>query len=1304
MAPEACWHTCPKKKGYSREKKEQLIIDYENNAGPTSGYASLVELRQDLKYLYLRLTSSTRPISSKQLDDILDLLTTDTNACKDGFHIRVSSARQLINPNNSIDALLSTWRQNLVDQVIDRFILERRSHLSRPIQIHIKNQAYEVARRNGFGVPALNPSDPHAKDYKLTLLPLISDLFEHEYTAHRMIEVLSASILEHLSTTQQIGSRTFFGYAGEYKEGIIGEEPVRWNDYLFTLLFPYLPSQIELVLKMSTEDTNEFGDGNVIDINWPIVHNAMLTKLIREKYFTLDSTECNALLWVLNEEFSDCSDLSSLFKKDGFINTPNELCIILKGVNPKRQDKWLPLINAYISYNEDNYSNVHRGLYCQQLAEILICCHNNPFLSDIKSNLFELLERLLTELDISIFLADQTNATSLFNQLNKIYTNTVCPLYYRLDTAGNTLLMACLAHDMADCATMIIAGMSHHDLNQQLLARNHNNDTPLILASGSEKSTALVLKVMQQLPQDEQKSLLTWRNKENHDAWYYAAGEAKLPLLNAYLDLTGVLPSIQETAHNNPSDLIGILPVLLNKEEDITHWIRHSLYNKTLNTALLHGLADIANLAIPDIQKSNLHDFIRKELFIRKTELQLLVHDILQTKDETILLEVLTDMELFFNYEQDKIEVLNSLIVPLGNSLAPTHTKVVLKLLSLLSQLHPDFIYQFAQAITPDCLNAFLNNIATEESMINLFERVLRSKTEYAGELLARPDRRGINALMAGVRHTQLITLLRHLPRPAKMSILEATDDEGNNAFMRTIALPGTQNLIQIIEIINDLNEETQANIMSQANRQGHPIQWAKLQYLPIIIGAMESLPEDKKPTYEPLAIIVNHQLDNINDLFPFLRVLNNTETKLSWIDAFFTHHSGEQLLESLSELVISYEPHDSELLRRIPLFLTKHPSLCDTLRQEIEHHLTRGPIFDAKLVCALCLLPYDLKKYFFTSVTEQGRGILHRMIVFNSQQRNSNRTDYYLIPPVLTVLDTLNSEDILAILMMPCQESGSNVLLYSLIAFPQITMSFLQLIQEKLSSEQQSELLLHRNYLFQSAFSYGYCSPNVAIYRTTRHIMENTSSQKHSLQAMLTLLPPYKIYVSTSNIVLTRISITAAQMVMRRQLTALKEKLHALAYDIDMRSINLLPYPQAEVVHDREEPKYLPLKALYCYLGDALAEAIAANQTAQASERFQACLELWQEHINAALHNETLMQHRGLKDIFCKSMAFLGTLSVISWRGRFFSQRLTKTHTQTILETIQEATIAQSSPALFTHAREPLEDESSEDIRALLY
>ncbi len=371
------------------EESLKLQNDFTRHAGPAATYTDKKNLHARLLELSGRLSAKgENELSPSDKAAVASKLEEGAAHCTAGFHNRVNEAVGGFYLPDSIDALLTRIRKEIIDVIarksnadniqqaqiavtqaqtpVDKRVAQRSLDKLTGNEVHTHNRFFVVAENKGYGV---KPSNPH-DIYRGTLSDdeienLIPDAFSEQYQP--------AIILTRLFDGIENVLQNYFGYTGK-KELKAQAEDLGYLAGDYGKFLTYLEKVFSPREKLDERDyliCDE--DCRVVDLNWNKIKQMLFETLVEQQYIIVSDAEIEVMLKLLdaqmvadkndNQEIESSHDeqkkehkaerqvaaidVSPLVKHE-FINNTCDLISVLSFVDKAGLFNHMALVKAYV--------------------------------------------------------------------------------------------------------------------------------------------------------------------------------------------------------------------------------------------------------------------------------------------------------------------------------------------------------------------------------------------------------------------------------------------------------------------------------------------------------------------------------------------------------------------------------------------------------------------------------------------------------------------------------------------------------------------------------------------------------------------------------------------------------------------------------------------------------------------------------------------------------------------------------------------------------------------------------------------
>ena len=253
------------------QSKQKFIEDFNRHTGSASTFTYKDDLLNSLSLLYMRFKDSRTTDEQRQF--IASRIAEDIESCTPGFSNRVNYILMYFDMPQNLDELIARARFNLVDRIASIIAAQN------PQGVHVHNRVVNLARIAGFGVHPINEHDTYSNigSRNLSDTQIINKLktgFTHHFQLFALLNALRDEIEALIAP---------HGYQGRYAEG--GAYGYGDLERFYECLNCFLP---KLGDTLTVKDTTTEA---VIDIDWQLVKQALLKRLIDESYVSLSNEE-----------------------------------------------------------------------------------------------------------------------------------------------------------------------------------------------------------------------------------------------------------------------------------------------------------------------------------------------------------------------------------------------------------------------------------------------------------------------------------------------------------------------------------------------------------------------------------------------------------------------------------------------------------------------------------------------------------------------------------------------------------------------------------------------------------------------------------------------------------------------------------------------------------------------------------------------------------------------------------------------------------------------------------------------------
>lgn len=303
----------------SAGQKADFLHHLKRHAGDDSTYSLKAPLHESLKVLYTVLSDATTALDQKQA--IALKLVEGAPNCSPGFHDRTNECVISLSIPQSLDELLSIYRQGIVSRAANATTDE----------IHAYNRFFVMAQGMGYGVRPLNPNDIYQGNIAdNTIKEKIEQAFAVYYTFFPILNSLHEQIN---------GLVRLRGYNGRRDAGYQYEDYHKFDD---TFLKPFISMTAD---KLFVTELDENFVPVILDINWLEVKKVILDIMIKEKYFLLSAEE----ITLLDTLTSDNQSLMALTPASmSLIQTTDDLVCCLTFFSELSLEKKAELVSCYL--------------------------------------------------------------------------------------------------------------------------------------------------------------------------------------------------------------------------------------------------------------------------------------------------------------------------------------------------------------------------------------------------------------------------------------------------------------------------------------------------------------------------------------------------------------------------------------------------------------------------------------------------------------------------------------------------------------------------------------------------------------------------------------------------------------------------------------------------------------------------------------------------------------------------------------------------------------------------------------------
>ena len=254
-------------------KKTEFLHHLDRHAGDDSTYSLKQQLHESLKVIYATLIDPATPKDQQQALAIK--LVEGAENCTPGFHDRTNECVISLSIPESLDDLLSIYRQAIVSRTANQMTDE----------IHAYNRFFVIAQGMGYGVRPLNPNDEYQGNIQDTVIKeKITEAFTRHYTLFNMLNSLQEQLTGYVRQK---------GYHGRCEEGYHSAFHSKFDKILRSII------KINFMELFGCDPDED--DPEIVDINWLVVKKTLLATIRENLYFTLTPAE-EALLNALTTD------------------------------------------------------------------------------------------------------------------------------------------------------------------------------------------------------------------------------------------------------------------------------------------------------------------------------------------------------------------------------------------------------------------------------------------------------------------------------------------------------------------------------------------------------------------------------------------------------------------------------------------------------------------------------------------------------------------------------------------------------------------------------------------------------------------------------------------------------------------------------------------------------------------------------------------------------------------------------------------------------------------------------------------
>lgn len=322
------------------------------HVGSLAKYKLKTLLLKQLGLIYYRVSGSLDehlgPLDNKSIF-LLELIE-DIQQCTPGFHIRVNKLINSFFRPRTLDQLLYLVRKSIVEEIA--------THLTQQVaeiyQVHVANRVCQIAKKQGLAIEANIQKDR----YKSLLSgKCIRESLKNEFPKHYTVFKIPFLLTEQLQLIL-----TQHRYTGPEETGYaVGPAEEMSNILLALLSKPVNATHDQRYPFFILDECDEFGEPmRIYDIDWHLVQQFILLRLIQDNYFTKEPIPTNLLEYAYFQALMpekatltlEIEFIKIYLKQQNYAGLIENLILI----HDKFPDYWKKLItNSYITDNIKNF-------------------------------------------------------------------------------------------------------------------------------------------------------------------------------------------------------------------------------------------------------------------------------------------------------------------------------------------------------------------------------------------------------------------------------------------------------------------------------------------------------------------------------------------------------------------------------------------------------------------------------------------------------------------------------------------------------------------------------------------------------------------------------------------------------------------------------------------------------------------------------------------------------------------------------------------------------------------------------------